>query len=251
MRDRLLLGFVLLFPVLGPAQAAPVPDRAVEEAPPSPLPDGSSGLGGQAGPSRPVRDSVVNIAFAGGSLQVFVDQLAANADVNIVVGALAAEVILPPVEIKNAMVGDVLQAVARIAPEPYRVRAETSSKGSRSTTVHVLTIETKGPAPELLVRVFSLGAVVRERTGLAGKVPGVEAKTVLSALEAGARAQGRPIDLRFHEESLLLFVNGTPAQLRLVEEVLGNLEREQARRLDEASAGMHGKANPDAGGKDR
>lgn len=181
----------------------------------------------------PVEDrALVSLKFPGGTLKQLLDVVRAQAPaVNIVASELAAEVPLPPIELRDVGCMAALDAIARIVPEPYRAKINVSKQSPGGAAMCAVMVQSpRPPAQTTTVQVFSLASLIRELPGAdAGTPTALPAQTVLSALEAGARVMGEPLDMRFHEESSLLFVKGGPTQLELVQQVLGNLQREQDR----------------------
>jgi hypothetical protein len=185
--------------------------------------------------SAPQTPFTITLSFPGGSLADFLGRVRAlDGRINIVATEIASEVTLPAVELRDAAVLSALQSVSSIVPDPFKVRAQmlTSPGGNPVYTVEV---DVRGPTPKAQeVHVFSLAMLIRPLPGDSEQPKvAMEAKTVLSALEAGAHVMGGQFDLRYHEESGLLFVSGTSKQINLVQEVLGNLEREQQRMRNE------------------
>jgi hypothetical protein len=99
-----------------------------------------------------------------------------------------------------------------------------------------------GPGPARVVRVFAVRRLLRPQ-GVApvteGSDPYLSMETVLTAVDTGlavaaeqsaldAGGAGEKAIVRYHEDSGLLFVAGTHTQLKVVEEVIGNLERQAA-----------------------
>lgn len=214
-----------------------------------------------------VKPQTFSLEFPGGSLSDLIDAIRRAADgANIVASALASEVELPAIMLRNATVQASLMSVRMIAPEHYRVSVETQVDSG--TPVHSVTV-TGTQNPQLNqphqdyrgVRVFSIRSLIEalpsDPPGFADKL--LSAATVLSAVENGlevsrpashgeVRVEGKaPWDLRYHEDSKLLFVSAHPDQLVLVQEVLQALEQDvqQAR-----TASLRSTANTQTGGKD-
>lgn len=224
--------FVLLLPLL-----LAVPASAQDPAAP----------GGQSAPAaRSTAAETVTLSFRGGSLKELLDAIRAQAPtVNIVASELAAEVNLPAIELRQAPLQSALESIAMVVPEPYRAKAIASSVALGVPVYSLAIFANRGGSGQVEVRVFSLDALSKPLPGDAGAAStAVAARTVLSAIEVGARVLGEPIELRFHEESLLLFVKGTKQQLELVQQVLGNLQRDQERQRND----LHQRAVP-AGGQ--
>lgn len=229
--------FVLLLPLL-----LAVPASAQDPAAP----------GGQSAPAaRITAAETVTLSFRGGSLKELLDAIRAQAGtVNIVASELAAAVNLPAIELRQAPLQSALESIAMVVPEPYRAKAIASSVALGAPVYSLAIVANRGGTGLVEVRVFSLDALSKPLPGDAGAASTtVAARTVLSAIEVGARVLGEPIELRFHEESLLLFVKGTKQQLELVQQVLGNLQRDQERQRNElrqraAPAGGQAEAKP-------
>lgn len=194
---------------------------------------------------------VLSLDFPGGSLQQLVEALrGAGKNVNIVVPTIASNVTIPPMVLRRTTVEAALRAAAQVLDSSYeaaidmnvgtapnfgpvgepvytvQIRESRRARGGQTTVT-----TTHGEAPRG-VRVFSLRALTKPSPG--GDQPITDVKTVLTAIDTGlgvaalqeAPDSGVPAEkavVRLHEDSSLLFVAGTQAQIRIVDEVLSNL----------------------------
>lgn len=186
-------------------------------------------------PARPA--PIVSVDFQGGTLAHFLDVVRrTEASPNITASAMASEVPMPALSIQGATVTNVLAAAAAVAPQPYDVRChESPGPGAPVYMVQVQERpqdQTVGWRPVRQVQVFSLRTLVDAapgESGTAGTTLPVE--TVLSAVEQGVgMAAGDPPQLKYHGDSWLLFVSGSPEQIDVAQTVLQSLQQDQDRR---------------------
>jgi len=214
-------------------------------------------LASQAQPAQeqPAASTTVTLSFPGGSLETLLHTVRGlGGGINIVASELAQDIQLPAIELRGAPVLGALQSIASIVPEPYKVRAQVNAPNEAGNPVYTVAIEVRRPVAEVVgVKVFSLATITRAAPSDAADSWRLEPKTVLSAVESGGRFRGgEPAQLSYHEESQLLFVKGTAAQIELVREILGNLERGRGRG-EQPRDGKHdvNTGEAPAGGRDR
>jgi hypothetical protein len=211
----------------------------------------------------------ISIAFPGGTLAEFVAQVRkADQGINIVVSALAAEVELPALTLTKTTVDAALRSVGMIVGQDYNVNVQTQHVPGAAPVHSVAVRQIQNPAmatgvagPGKTVQVFSLRQLTEpvpgdpEQEGLT-----VPAKTILTAIDTGLGIDGNKdkATIRYHEDSGLVFVQGTHMQASLVAEVLGSMSRDlQARRQAVLNARFQGartlpaaeQAEPDKPGK--
>ena len=187
---------------------------------------------GQTGEQPPARDpTTITLSFDGGTLKDLLDRIRAQAPgVNIVASGLAADIFLSAVELRAAPIQAALESITMVVPEPYRAKAIVAPGNGVPVYSVIIAANRPPPPPSSEVRVFTLSTLTKALPTDPVDAPVVlPAKTVLSAIEAGAHVLNQQFDLRFHEESGLLFVRGSAEQIELVQQVLGNLQREQER----------------------
>lgn len=185
----------------------------------------------RAAPAAPV----ISVDFPGGTLS---DLLAAmrriDPRLNITASALAREVKMPELSVKGAEVINVLEAASAIAPQDFSVSCHASGRDG-ATVYMVMVRQTQPPGMAHSsrgardVQVFSLRSLIEAQPGDDPKEPmAVPVDTVLSALEAGlGMTAGDAATLKYHHDSMLLFIDGNPAQVSVVQQVLTNLQRDQ------------------------
>lgn len=180
------------------------------------------------------------LRFGGGSLAEFAEALRnheARRDgaVNIVLPEAAAQVRVPAMELTSAGVGDALQAVNTVlSPEVSLQVQRFQSDGQR--TVWAVGVHQKPqsgpglapPEPESARRtvgVLSLSLITpSEEVSHLYTLP---AATVLTAIETALQVQGDPDpELRYHQETKLLFVGGSQEQVMFAHQVLSQLQED-------------------------
>lgn len=198
-------------------------------------------------------DPVISLEFAGGSLAKFAAALRkVGDDVNIVMPKVAEEVELPSLTLSQATVESALNSIAAVVSDDFRIRVKTlrSQFGKPVYAVSVVTLRSrkKSGASNQAEQANSGNRVeVVSLKYLTDTVPGdgdargltLKAETILTAVDTGfgIRAGASKPELRYHQDSGLLFVKGLARELDLVKEVIGNLEND-LRRLRRASANV-------------
>lgn len=192
-------------------------------------------------------DSTISVKFRGGSFADYVSVIRnAGEKVNIVIPPMAADVQVPPLSIIDAEVEAALEVAAEIVDAKHRVKVRTH-RSKLGRPIHVIqvyeapaapnltgAVRTQGP-PRTEVRVFSLCALTERLTGDPDQSDfAIKPSTILTAIDTGlAVASEEGVDkpvIRYHEDSGLLFVQGTPHQTNMVNEVLQRMENDVGRR---------------------
>lgn len=192
--------------------------------------------------SKPYRvptpsEELVSFEFGGGTIQSFVETLRVAMNptpLNVFIEPEAANQIIPPVKFTDVSYYQVLRLLDRTA---------TDEKGRRSQTQLEQSNTPVDSAPMFKIRAIPMGGgfakgfsvlSLNPIIGLPGSSKsansGLDAKTVLAAVEAAVVAAeepgATPPILKFHETSGLLFVRGTDAQREAAGEVVQQLRRD-------------------------
>jgi hypothetical protein len=190
-------------------------------------------------------EPAVSVAFPGGTLSAFVAEVRkADKSINIVVSALADDVEVPALALQSATVYSALRAVGQIVPQDFHVNVEVQPPGPSGTPVYAVAVRPmQQPATAAaftpltkVVQVFSLRQLTDRVPGDPQDVAVVPPKTILTAIDTGLGIDGGKDDatIRYHEDSGLLFVQGTPEQTNLVSEVLRSMIRDLEMRRQAA-----------------
>lgn len=266
------LSFVLLSSVLPvvaqePAAAAPKPPVVPSTAP------GAAPAPKQA--AKPAADDAasVTMAFAGGTLAAFCDQLRSlEFRPNIVVAPLAAEAKLPAIQLRAAGLEEALAAACAVAVSDVPIGLK-GFHGAGEPVFTILATLPKAAAPAASAtespgggaaaaprraptQVYSLNTLLAGWEGVALPV-----ETVLMALEVALDLEpaqelhkkglvpARTATLRFHKDSGLLIVRGNPDQLALAQETLACLEADLPDLVKRRSAGQGAPSESGKAGK--
>jgi len=183
----------------------------------------------------------LTIAFKGGSLKDHVQAIRASGDHNIVVPDKADQVPVMALQLKNVTVFNALEVVAKTA-DRERFMVNVSRFEGQGNSVYAVNVEerAKNTVPRGMgndpdsptTSVFS----IRNITSLPPATkdsPGVtmSAETVLSAIKIGIEistkaGESRMPVLKYHEDSGLLFVQGSYAASSIVQRVLSEIEKD-------------------------
>lgn len=201
--------------------------RAQEEPPAEP-----------AAPMAPI----VSIDFPGGTLQGFIAQIQQIDDkVNIVVSEMASDITLPALTLRDATVESALRAVGNIVSADYDVAVKTE-RGKTGLPVHAVMVRSRQRivtgtattnvaaaenAPRQVVQVFSIRTITEALPNEPRDLV-MDAKTLLSAIDTGLGIDpdSPQAKIRYHKESGMLFVRGTPTQIHLIGETLQSISRD-------------------------
>jgi hypothetical protein len=243
--------------------AAVLTPGAKAQAAPSPQPPPATATTADPLAAAPVPR--ISLRFAGGTLAEFVAAVrAAGTGINVVSSSLADRVPVPAVTLTDVAVDEALRAVGDVVPGTFRVKVDGDRQPKGKPVFSIAVAEApRGPTataigpngmvtgdePFRIVKVFSLRELTRSADGGGIDKVALASTTVLSAVEAGlgigGGAKEPTADLRYHEDSGLLFVRGTPEQTGLVHEVLRNLTEDVQRMRSTPS--KKAPAGPDGG----
>ena len=214
-------------------KAAPAAQPAVEQAVDDRVPS--------APPAQQVQTVTLN--FKGGTLAQYVVAVrAAGKDINVVVSEHADEVNVPPVALIDAPVESALKAVAELQRDDVRVKIDTLRAGG-GAPVHVVSVwQDRARQPGEVSRGREPEVTVHALRSLTDSIP---ANTILTAVEQGlsmgphesAKGQLPKAELRYHEDSGLLVVRGTPDQVNLVAMILATLRSDAAPKAERREPG--------------
>lgn len=188
---------------------------------------------------------LVSVNFPGGTVADYVAALraaAAPAPANVAVSEEMATVRLPAIRLDKVSIFSALRVIEAIAPQQPGRQWQVRSYGSPapdgaaalaySISITPAGISPAGPAaPPQLLRTLAMREVVGDGPGA------VKVETALTAVETALSMIADPaskFDLKFHPESFLLFVHGSPQHVEAASAVLSQLR--DARRAELAHA---------------
>lgn len=204
-----------------------------------------------ATPTARQEGPVVSISFPGGTVAAYVAALraaAAPAPANIAVSEEAAGVRLPLIELDGVPIFSALRLIEAIGPQQHGRQWQVRSYGTLApddATVPAYTISVTptgmaptGPAvPPQLLRTLPMREVLGDGPGA------VKIETALTAIETALSMIADPaskFELKFHGESGLLFVHGSPQHVEAASSVLSQLR--DARRSEQVHADERARA---------
>lgn len=192
--------------------------------------------------SVPVRESILDLGFAGGTLPELARQVEGKVPgINIVLGEGADRVRVPPLKLRDVEVEDVWNTAALVVnQEDFSISVKTIRSRGASPIYTILVRERRQSAaqqasgvrparPEPEVAVFSLRLLTTPLPGESTDRPlHLKPETVLSAVEKGLNMGESATEpaLRFHADSGLLFIRGSNEQIGLVTMVLHRMEQD-------------------------
>ena len=191
--------------------------------------------------------AIVDLDFAGGSLATFVAAVRrAQRDVNIVMAPRADEADVPAMELRGTDIDQALETACMLATGDVEV--DVRQIRGRGATIYTILARPRKvrnpndpepvPAGQPVQRVFTLNALTMDRAmpdhfvqGAAdGLVKPLTVEAVLSAVELATTQDGTAPMLRYHQDSGILIVRGTVAQVTAASEVLAVLHEDLERR---------------------
>ena len=195
---------------------------------------------GSGSTNRQVRQTI-DVDFNGGTLADLVNVLRGAANgVNILIPPEAAEVSVPNLALRTVSVEAALRAVADVVTDQRAnvgIGVVRVGGGQPVFTVRVLLARPAADEPgseETFVRVYSIRSMTEHNPrDNEGDPITMSAETILTAIDTGlevASGQTEKAQIRYHEDSGLLFVRGTWAQNNLIESILENMNRDMAAR---------------------
>lgn len=173
-------------------------------------------------------DAVIDIKFPGGPLEQFVGLLKGSAPiVNIVIDPAAKDHTVPPIQLRRTSIETALDVAARIVDGGSAFDVNTM-RNRAGAPVHVIRSKAKSrkrrPSSSRDVLIVSIRNLTED---VSGSDRTVKAETVLTAAEAAlgiANHPGEPAKIRYHADSGLLIVAGSPAQLSIVQQVVSRIQ---------------------------
>ncbi len=190
------------------------------------------------------REPLVTVDFKGGTVQQYIAALrgAMGKDpVNAVVSESASKAELAAIVLSRVPLSAAMQAISAAAGSSqgnWSIKViPTESEPSGASLAYAIDFLSRGQRPneDMVIETYSLARLIKP-----GKEngPGVPSSVVLSAVETGLRMQtadGKAPELKFHEDSGLLFVRGTVPDVRLVGSVVARMS-DDADRESKAAA---------------
>jgi hypothetical protein len=225
---------------------------ASTQALPQPLPPGG------VGPNHlsPDEGPIVTVDFPGGSVSDYVTALrkaAGTQSANIVLSARAASVDLPPLSLRSVTLITALNAIRFVAPAPPGTTWTVQGIGHgvqndgelANAPAFVVSVDAANmspfpggvmpptnPGPDRTLHVFSM----RDLTAVPGAA--IAPRTVLTAIDAALQMEDdrgvEHANIQFHEDSGLLLVRGTKAQIQAVQDVVNELAGSVMRQRSDA-----------------
>jgi type II secretory pathway component GspD/PulD (secretin) len=190
----------------------------------------------------PARPTGLSIEFPGGAVSDFIAALSKSSDqpVNVIVtDPQIASAQMGPVSLRGVTV----ETAVRVIP------SAAAPRFGHAVNWDVSRIDDEHGAPVFRLRAVDADRphgrpIVTEVVSLAGiSAAGMDAKSALSAVDAALGlidVEGQPPEIKYHPESGLLIIRGTPSQVSTVREVVnqmsGDSERRRTQELRRASA---------------
>lgn len=256
---RALRNLVTRVTIATPAVAAVVAVAALA-ALATTLPAQPPGVPGPTGPTRGVQqqgavvqptenEGIVTIDFPGGTLAQLVDALRPFASrLNILIPPEAKQVELPGIQLRQVDPMTALKAIETLVDDRGDYVLDVQRLGGERHDVLTVRVRERRTRqePPAQVRVFSLRwlttALPTEKSADSAVL---SPDTILTAIDTGLGMVGgsKPV-LRYHADSGLLFVQGGPQHVDVVQQVLVSLQEDLARRRKAASAEISGGTQP-------
>ena len=161
----------------------------------------------------------IDISFGGGSVESYVDELQNGFDaLNVVMQPIARDVHLGAVKLKSASARDAVGAIEYMVDDPRVTKLVIRPYGDQDDGFAYAVLAAQSPKqrpwkPE--VRIWALGPILGNT---------MQADDALSAVEAALDIQGTDATVKFHADTQLLMVFGSPPQLDAVNQVVMRLE---------------------------
>ena len=175
--------------------------------------------------------TLVSMNFPGGTMAEFVAALRTNhPKVNVIVALQARNVTIPATSLKNAGLAQTLESACMAAEGQYEIRVREFLGDGQPVYSIVANAKRRAggrtpnkPAPPQVLSVYSLSELTMQRPS--GVTP-FSVETILSALQLAVAHLDSAPKMRFHEDSGLLLIAGTPEHARVSEQTLAALRRD-------------------------
>ena len=182
--------------------------------------------------------AVVSLNFAGGTLAEFVDAVRKDQSrANIVLATEARDAQVPAIVLKSAGLEQALEGACMAAAADYDVRVKEFWRGTGEPVYSITAMfpPTNTQYSQQMSRrrsdadveqkqvVFSTASLTIQRQK--GMKP-LAVATILSTIELAMADEQKAPRIRFHEDSGLLLVRGSRAQIVVAEQVLRTLEKD-------------------------
>lgn len=191
---------------------------------------------------------LVSIDFPGGTVTEFVSTIRRalppeskdpRAAMNLLVGANAGGVSIPPMTVRNAELETLFNVATALITPRYYLEIDRIDSGN-GTPVLVVRAVSNGPETTRMLRVLPLRALTQTVAGESSDLA-LPAESILTAVQAALEliADGQtPATVRFHESSGLVFVHGTSQQVDTALDVVSQMERDLDSLRRRARAGV-------------
>ncbi len=163
--------------------------------------------------SQPVQSEhpakkLVSVDFAGGTTQQYYDALQKALGQNVVVIMPGTDtVVMPPVKLTNVPFGEAVQ-VAKYVQGPVAV--DVRSEG-QTWVVMGQDVRQGRTASLIQTHTWPIAEIIQE---------GTSAEALLSAVQAGLDLYGAGAQVKYHDETKVLFARGTTDELELIKDTL-------------------------------
>lgn len=242
----LMLVCGLALPVMGQqGGAGPAKVQPVQPVHPgNPVVMGGRGGGFGERPDNPM-ELTVSLEFPGGTLDQYARALRATAGespVNILYSREVGEIEVPPVSLKQASVYGAMQSLMRIAAtkQGQSLVVETQAgviTVAVSNMYNATSVFRSNEAERPMLEVMSIRDLLESADPQAKEGTTLPADTVLTAvtqaLEMMSKDNLKAPTIKYHKESGLLLVSGSPNQVHVVNQALSAMRSDLAQRQEQ------------------
>lgn len=211
------------------ALASPVVAQSRQQTYPTPA--------GPAGAQEP--SFLISVNFAGGTVAQYIEALkkaAPDKAVNIVASERAAKQGLTTISLKDVPLGVAAYAIQSASTSPTGdwgigpMQGDPNAAGFATSSYRVDFSPSRRVSDAVIVEAYSLQRIIRGDA----KEDQTAGKMALTAIETGLKLQNSdgdaPPELKFHQESGMLFVRGQSPDVHLVGQIISRMSDDAERR---------------------
>lgn len=186
----------------------------------------------------------ITVKFEGGTVSSYVKAVqaaAAKEPFNVVVGPGCESITLRPIELNMVSVSTAMKAMqfaTDTTTGDLRI-GNVSTNSNEAPTFAVNAYNTSHPPTQSDLDVLSIAQLTRPTVdGVSRQDLAIKADVVLSAIEMAMPTNEEPARIKYHEDSQLLIIQGSPLATNAVQMVIKTMLEDQRHRLGDAGVSL-------------
>lgn len=187
----------------------------------------------------------ISLKFAGGTVADYVKAVQAQRagkdnPVNVILSPGVERIAVNPIEFNLVSVDTAMRLLERVAEvPPGQLRAERISGDAMSSTFAINQRSADRTSSEQELEVLSIAQLTNPTVdGVARPELAIKPDVILSAVELALPTGEEPARVKYHEESRLLILQGSPRATNAVHQVIKTMIDDQRQRLGDAGVSL-------------